>query len=186
MRSLEVSQPEVYARVEAATEILAQHGPFIRNVVECNVRDPNEIDEFYQRFYLSLVNRPIPKEKISRRYLYRAVLNDIRDADRQTNRQRRLMTEAAEQPEINDLHSDPLERLINIEETARMFDMIRKLLHPRQAQAVILRHAYGLTTGQTAETMGVSPRTISHFVSVGLRKLRELLGRESESPEVES
>ncbi|MBN1816554.1 MAG: sigma-70 family RNA polymerase sigma factor [Sedimentisphaerales bacterium] len=173
------------ARVKAATEILARHGPFIRNVVASNVRDPNEIDEFCQRFYLSLVNHPIPKDKISRRYLYKAVVNDIRDADRQTSRLRRLITEAAEQPDRND-PPDPLERLIHREETARMFAMIRRQLHPRQAQAVILRHGYGLTTGQTAKTMGVSPRTISQFVSVGLKRLRELLSRESEHPEVKS
>jgi RNA polymerase sigma-70 factor (sigma-E family) len=50
-------------------------------------------------------------------------------------------------------------------------------LPPRQRVAIVLRYYQDLTEAQTAEAMGCSVGAVKSQVSVGLRRLRDTLGR---------
>ena len=48
-------------------------------------------------------------------------------------------------------------------------------LAPGQRRAVVLRHLWGLSVEETAETLGVSPGTVKSQTSDALHRLRDLL-----------
>ena len=61
------------------------------------------------------------------------------------------------------------------EETSKMFELIERRLPPNEALAVRLRYRSNCSTGEAAKQMGVKPRSVSRYVSVGLKKFRSYL-----------
>ncbi|MBA7664156.1 hypothetical protein ES703_72211 [subsurface metagenome] len=66
---------------------------------------------------------------------------------------------------------------MDIDEAKKMFELIERRLPPPQASALTLKYRDSYDTGEIAEKMRVKPRSVSRYASVGLEKIRCLLGK---------
>jgi len=158
-----------------AAGIINEYGDFIYRVIRSQLSDEALVDDVFQDFYLSIVSRPIPDDvENMESYLYRAVSNNILDAVRTRNRTKSNLKKYAQQ--VQEMPSSfPEQILENNEVTDRMFDMLRKHLSKAETQVFRLRFRDDHDTLETAEKMGVNSRTVSRYMSTGLKKIRCLL-----------
>jgi len=159
-----------------ATEIFSLYGDFIRSVIQYQVKDANLVDDVFQDFFLSLVARPIPPDVCNvKNYLYRAIINDSSGAIRRIGRYQSRIHRYSKIIK-NSINNDLPERaLIEAEETEKTFKMIESLLPCSESQAVILKFKDDNSVGEVSKQMGINKRSVSRYVSVGLRKLRKFI-----------
>jgi RNA polymerase sigma factor (sigma-70 family) len=167
---------DVISNTALAAEIFALHGDFIRATIRYRIGDKALVDDLYQDFFLSLVARPIPADvRNVKNYLYRAIINDSFDAVRRVEQYQDRIQRYAERLKnpINKNHPD--NALIETEETEKMFKMIELSLPPSESQAVTLKFRDNNSIGEAAKQMAVNKRSVSRYISVGLKKLRQVL-----------
>lgn len=159
-----------------ASELLTEHGNFIRAVIRSQVKNEDQVDDIYQDFFLSLVYKPIPEGvKNIKSYLYRAITNDIVDAVRQVERYRVRIHEYSKQFTNSINNTSPENALIKKEQLDKMFALIKGRLPNSESQAIFLRYRKHHSLKEVAEKMGVNDRSVSRYICVGLRKIRQLL-----------
>jgi RNA polymerase sigma factor (sigma-70 family) len=123
-----------------------------------------------------LVSRPIPQDVQNiKSYIYRAITNDTFDAVRRVEKYRGKIERYAKKIENSVNKNHPENALIEVEETARMFRMIERLISPTESQAVTLKFKNNGSIEEVAKQMAVNKRSVSRYISVGLRKLRQFL-----------
>jgi len=159
-----------------ASELLTEHGNFIRAVIRSQVKNEDQAEDIFQDFFLSLVYKPIPKGvKNIKSYLYRAITNDIVDAVRQVERYRVRIHEYSKQFTNSINNTSPENALIKKEQLDKMFALIKGRLPNSESQAIFLRYRKHHSPKEVAEKMGVNDRSVSRYICVGLRKIRQLL-----------
>jgi len=159
-----------------ASELLTEHGDFIRAVIRSQVKNEDQAEDIFQDFFLSLVYKPIPKGvKNIKSYLYRAITNDIVDAVRQVERYRVRIHKYSKQltHSINNTSSE--NALIEKEQLDKTFALIKGRLPNSESQAIFLRYRKHHSLKEVAEKMGVNDRSVSRYICVGLRKIRHFL-----------
>jgi DNA-directed RNA polymerase specialized sigma24 family protein len=57
-----------------------------------------------------------------------------------------------------------------------MFELIRRHLPKNEATAMALRYKDNYNIHETAKKMDVKPKSVSRYLSVGTKKLRQVLG----------
>jgi RNA polymerase sigma factor (sigma-70 family) len=159
-----------------AVEIFSLHGDFIRKVIQYRIGDAELADDLFQNFFLYLVARPIPPDvRNVKNYLYRAIINDSFDAVRRVEKYQDRIHRYAKRIE-NPINKDrPENALIETEETEKMFKMIERFLPASESQAVTLKFKNDNSIGEVAKQMAVNKRSVSRYISVGLKKLRQFL-----------
>lgn len=163
--------------VDKAAVVFDEHGDFIRQAIAFQVRSKAEVDDLYQDLFLSLVSRPIPDDvRNPKSYLYRAVARDATDCARRASRYRIRMAEYAKRQASAPHVMSASEVLSKAEETDKLFASFTKVLAPSESRAVFLRYAKDCNRTEAAEKMGVTPRSVSQYVSTAVRKLRKVLG----------
>jgi RNA polymerase sigma factor (sigma-70 family) len=162
--------------VNIAAEIFNRYGDFIRGVIRCKVGDKGCVDNLFQNFFLSLVSKP-PSSNIKniKGYLYRAIINDIIDDTRLTDRYQSQMHRYAKHLQYSIIEDSPENALIEAEEMNKMFECIKKQLQHSEAQAIILRYRNNYKIKEVAAAMGVNNMAAWRYISKGLRKIRRLL-----------
>ena len=162
--------------VGLAAEIFAEHGDFIHMVIFSQVKNKARIDDIFQDFFLSLVRKPIPQDvKNIKGYLYRAITNDIIDATRRVNKYSYHMHKYHEYPNHSINKRTPENAFIDVEETNKMFGLIKGRLTNSQYQAMALRYRTHHSIKEVAEKMGVKSTSVSRYISIGLKKIRQSL-----------
>ena len=162
--------------VGLAAEIFAEYGDFIHMVIFSQVKNKARIDDIFQDFFLSLVRKPIPQDvKNIKGYLYRAITNDIIDATRRVNKYSYHMHKYHEYPNHSINKRTPENAFIDIEETNKMFGLIKGRLTNSQYQAIALRYKSQYNIKEVAEIMGVKRTSVSRYISIGLKKIRQSL-----------
>lgn len=163
------------SNVDRAEKIFAEHGAFIRSVIKFNVKNQADAEDLFQDAFLFLISKPISNDvQNTRAFLYRIISDNIKDAFRRIHRyQARIYRYATHQRSI--VENKPEDTVIAIEETEKMFELIRKRLPPKEALAVTLRYKDNCDTTKVAEKIGIKPRSVSRYVSVGLKKIRRTL-----------
>ena len=161
--------------VELAAEVFGEHGEFIRSAIRYHVKNESQVEDLFQDLFLFFVSKPIPADvRNVKGFLYKVIHDSVRDAYRRTERYRARLRR----------YSDPLQQLtdnrpeaplMETEETMKMFELIEKRLPPKEALAVTLRYGSNCSTGEVAKQMGVKPRSVSRYVSVGIKKFRTYL-----------
>jgi RNA polymerase sigma factor (sigma-70 family) len=156
-----------------ATEIFAEHEDFIRKVIFSKIRCKHTAEDIFQDFYLSLISKPIPQDlKNHKGYLYRAISRDVIDSARRTKRYRARDARYCELKRLAlDQFKNHEEHVAIKEEAAKMLDLIDDGLKQTEATAIKLRNMKGHSTGETAEIMGIKKRSVSRYLSVGMKKL---------------
>ena len=162
------------SNVDRARQIFEEHGDFIHSIIRFSVRNEALSEDLFQDLFLSLISKPMPEEVQNiRGFLYRVVSDSIKDAFRRIDRYQARIRRYAGYPERVTEYR-PKNSLIEAEETKRMFELIEKNLPPKEALAVTLRYKNNCDTAKVAKKMGVQPRSVSRYVSAGLRKVRQV------------
>jgi len=162
--------------VDVAAKIFAEYGDFIRMVIRYQVKNEAQVDDLFQDFFLSLVASPLPAGVQNvKGYLYRAITNKIIDATRRVERYRKHVHKYSEYLEHPINKRAPENAFIDIEETNKMFGLIKGRLKDSQYQAVALRYKSQYNIKEVAEIMGVKRTSVSRYISIGLKKIRQSL-----------
>ncbi|MHC4616903.1 MAG: RNA polymerase sigma factor [Planctomycetota bacterium] len=158
--------------VDIANEVFAKYGNFIRSAIRFHVSDETEAEDLFQDLFLLLISKPIPREvRNMQGFLYKVISDMIRDAFRRIDRyQARIHAYARHNGRIIDKR--PERTVMEMEEAKRMFDLIEKRLPPNQALALKLKYEENVDIAEIAEKMGVKPKSVRRYVSVGIRKMR--------------
>ncbi|MHC5060828.1 MAG: RNA polymerase sigma factor [Planctomycetota bacterium] len=164
------------ANLAYAEKVFAEHGDFVRRVISFHVRNQAEREDLFQDFFLELVSNPIPQDVQNiRGYIYYLVCINIKGAFRRIDRyQKRLQRYAERRRHI--IENRPDNNLIEAEEIEKMFKLIQKHLPKNEAKAMEQRYRHNRNINETAAKMGVKPRSVSRYLSAGVRKLRQILG----------
>ena len=167
--------------VERAAEVFDEHGDFIRKVIHFHVRNKTEAEDLFQDLFLSIVARPIPKEvRNVKGFLYKLITDTIKDAYRRIIRYQTRIHKYAEF-HLRIIENHPDAGLIDVEETKKMYELIEKHLPTKEALAVTLRYKHDCDMEEVAEKMGVKTRSVSRYVSVGLKKIGHVLDKKQGS-----
>jgi len=174
MPLLSVKKSSAPSNVDRAAEIFSKYGSFILAVIRYQVGNDVQADDLYQNFFLSLVSRPIPARiQNIKSYLYRAITNDIVDADRRVEVYQTRMHKYAECLDNSINKSSPENALIKKEEINKMFKLIEGRLPRSEARAIRFRFWNNCSIKEVAKQMHVNNRTVSRYISVGLSKVRQ-------------
>lgn len=166
---------DIQGRVKLATVIFDKYGAQIRNIINFHITDKSKIDDIFQDFFLSIVRKPVPGGiQNVKGYLYRAVINDVIDAARRTKSYRDRIQRYTEYREYS-VYEDPQNIVIQAEERQKMFQLIKRQLPPREAEAVVERYGHGRSIGDASKRMHVNKRTFSRYLCMGLKKIRQIV-----------
>ncbi|MHC4640226.1 MAG: RNA polymerase sigma factor [Planctomycetota bacterium] len=172
---------DVPSSVERAAQVFDEHGDFIRSVIHYHVRNKAEAEDLFQDLFLCIVARPIPEEVQNvRGFLYKLITDTIKDAYRRIIRYQTRIRKYAER-HLHIIESHPAASLIDVEENKKMFDLIERNLPTKEALAVKLRYKENCDTEEAAGKMGVKTRSVSRYVSIGLKKIGHVLDKKQGS-----
>jgi len=170
------------SKVAHAEKVFSQHADFIRSILRFRVGDEDLANDLFQDYFLSLVAKPIPKNVQNiKSYIYRAIANDTFDAVRRVERYHGRIQRYAEKKENSINIERPENALIEKEETEKLFGMIERLLPVSESKAIALKFRNDHSVGQVARKMGVNKRSVSRYISVGLKKIRQYLSEKEEA-----
>ena len=168
--------------VDRAASIFDKYGDFIRLVIRYHVKSEAEAEDLFQDLFLSMVAKPIPREVQNLRgFLYKLISDTVKDAYRRKIRyQTRIYKYGKRKPRT--VENRPETSLIDMEEAGKMFDLIERHLPTKEALAVKLRFKNECDTEEAADIMGVKPRSVSRYVSIGLKKIEHVFYEEQGGP----
>jgi len=173
------SKPKTYSyayNVDKAAKIFAENDDFIRAVIRYKVGNKVQVEDIFQDFFLSLVCKPIPQDiENVKSYLYRAISNDIVDAARRMKRYENHVRKYGEQSNYSINKTGTGDALLSKEKSKIMLGLAKRRLTTSEYKAISLRYEKDHNIKEVAEKMGVNKRTISRYISVGLKKVREFL-----------
>lgn len=163
--------------IAAATKIFEEQGSFIYRLICYQVTDKSLADDLFQDLFLTLIANPVSLEGVElRKYLYRTIVNDIRDAYRRERRYKKFL----------DKYSNNRGYLINKQGSRNAYSMKERVediarcawesLSPKETNAISLRYLAGHSIQDVAERMRVKKRTVSRYLCSGLGKIRKCLG----------
>lgn len=169
---------QVPKNVGLAAETFSEYGDFIRSVIRYYVNNEAEAEDLFQEVFLFVVSKPIPSNvRNIKGFLYKLVYDIIRDAFRRIDRYQARLRRYSEH-RAHAVKDRPEDVLMEMEELTRMFDLIERRLAPKEALAVTLRYRDSCDIREVAHRIGVKPRSVSKYVSVGLKKFRAFLDDE--------
>lgn len=165
---------EVHERVGLAAKVFGKYGDEILAVIRFNVDDQSKANDIFQDFFVSLVRKPIPPHvEDVRAYLYKAVTNDVIDVTRRTRNRQNNAQKYAYTCKHGIPQKNPQDIFIHAEEVERMLQLIEKNLPKREATVLLKRCGDGLSTTDTAEKLCLTKRTVSRYLSVAIKKIRQ-------------
>jgi RNA polymerase sigma factor (sigma-70 family) len=163
------------ANVRATARLFQKHGEFIRSVIRWKTSDQSIVDDLYQNLFLSLAAAPIPPDVENvRSFLYRAIINDIVDSARRTRRYKEHLKKYLKNANFSVNNGHPADALELEERTEKLVRRIKSRLEPTEAEAICLKYAQDMTVAEIAEKMNVRNRSVSRYLTTGLRKMRNI------------
>jgi RNA polymerase sigma factor (sigma-70 family) len=171
-----VDLTETQQRVQMVTHIFQEYGDDIREMIRFSCRDHGLADDIYQDLFLSLVSANLPpKIRNMKRFLYRAITNDIISMGRRSRRRHELMKLYARDYRVSELESHgPGDQLIQNERKEQVFSLLEKQLCPSEYKAVLWRFQRGGNNREAAAELGVKKRSFIRYLCAGLKKMRQL------------
>ncbi|UCH69688.1 MAG: sigma-70 family RNA polymerase sigma factor [Candidatus Bathyarchaeota archaeon] len=162
--------------VDHAAEIFAEYGGFIRAIIHSQVKSETQADDMFQDFFLSLVCKPVPQNvKNIKGYLYRAITNDIIDSVRRVERYRNHMHKYSKHLDHPINKRTPEDAFICVEETNKMFELIKGRIRNNEFQAITLQYKSHYSIKNVAKIMGVKCKSVREYTSRGLGRIRQSL-----------
>lgn len=163
------------ATVAAVGGIYAKYGGFIRAIIRFQAQNEFLEEDLFQEFFLSLLAKPFPANVFNlRSYLYRAVMHFVVEYRRRQSTYERCLKKHAEEVR-NSVNNKGAESAFL--ETEAVDVALRRWtgqLPRREAEAFWLRYREDFSIPEIALAMGVSRRTVSHYLWSGLKRLRRM------------
>ena len=162
--------------IGATVEVFVKYEGFIRTVIHHQVKNKSQADELFQDFFLSFASKALPPSiRNTKSYLYRSVNNHIIiSINRMKSRQHHIQ-KYIECHKYNIIQEDPENIAIRIDEAEKMLQKIELRLCKHEAEVIVQRYVYNRSTAETAEKMHVNKRTISRYLSLALKKIRQFI-----------
>jgi RNA polymerase sigma factor (sigma-70 family) len=158
-----------------ARKLFIEYGDFIYGVIRFNIKDEFEAEDVFHDIFLYFVSKPMPKDiRNMKCFLYRVVSDKTKDAIRRIDRYNRRIQRYAQDLQFYD-EREPEHSAIDKEETEKMFTLMRKKLSPKEAKAIRLKYLKDNKIGTVAQKMGIQRRSVSRYLSVGLKKARKVM-----------
>jgi RNA polymerase sigma factor (sigma-70 family) len=165
---------DVQHRVQLARKLFTEQGEYIRSIV-CFVADHGEhTDDLVQDLFLSFVARPMPDDIVNiHGYLYKVILDKVRDWRRSRARRQTKLRQYQEEKskQLTALCNDGQQH----EDAQKIMGLIEKHLTKTEIMAIVLRYQNQYDIEDVARKMNVKPRSVTCYISVGLKKIRQLL-----------
>ncbi|MBN2211858.1 MAG: sigma-70 family RNA polymerase sigma factor [Sedimentisphaerales bacterium] len=149
----------------------------MQKVVGFEVKDEHLARDIMQDFFVKLMDRPLPDDiRDMKSYLFRAIQNDIKNARRRLARYREHLEGYKEYRTIRQQRTEHADRKITqAEDIEKLLEAVNLQLPQRERQAIVLKYVHGYDSKQISAEMGIKPRSIARYMSVGLKKLRDYL-----------
>ncbi len=158
-------------------KIYEQYDGFIQSVIRFSAKNPADRDDIYQEVYVALYAKTDWGEiQDFKSYLYRLVVNKSREflrskITRETRHKQYLQSVNDDMIQDTDASAEELV----LEQVEDMVDLIRSCLSEKESQAILLRFRDHCGIEEAARQMNVQKTTLIRYVSVGLKKLREII-----------
>jgi len=167
--------------VQRATAIFFEHCDFIRAVIRHKIKDESMAEDLFHDFFLSLVSRPVPAEvRDIKGYIYMAIINDVTDHIRHLGRYQAMTHRCADYNKLTVNNRLPEDALMEKERADRMIELIRKRVTKNEFKAITSRYHDGLSIKEAADRMSINNRSVSRYISTGIRKVKQFLAIEQE------
>ena len=165
--------------MKEATEIFEKHTHTIRAAIRFHINDRSSIDDIFQDFFLSLVERPVPRrDQNIKAFINRAIRNDVLDVASQNRSYHQRNCKYAQMHKDRFKSKAPDEIVIHAEDIRQLFDIVENQLMHHESQAIIQKYQYDRDAGEAAEAMGITRRSVSHYLCTGMKKLRNFVCQE--------
>jgi RNA polymerase sigma-70 factor (ECF subfamily) len=163
---------------QRTSQIFFEYGDFIRSIIHTKINDWEKEEEMLQDFYLSLVHKPIPPDVQNiKSYLYRAIINDITDSRRRSERYMKYIKKFEKKMKLSINKSTPENAYINEEQISKMLKLIKEQLPVSCSKAITLYYIENMSIQEIAEKMNVKTASVSRYISSGVKRLRRLWKR---------
>lgn len=175
MPSKETDQlQDVQRRVQLARKLFTEQGEYIRSIVRYATSSNEYTDDLVHELFLFFVAKPVPDGILNiRGYLYKVIFDKVRDWQRSHIRRQ---TRLRQYQELKIKQLTALCREGKQDENAqKIMDMIEKHLSRTEVRAIVLRYQSQYKIEDVAREMNIKPRSVSRYISVGLKKIRQLL-----------
>jgi RNA polymerase sigma factor (sigma-70 family) len=167
---------KVARNVEQATEIFEEYADTIRAAIRFHSNDKSNIDDIFQDFFLSLVQKPIQRrDQGFKAFINKAIRNDVLDVASQNRSYHQRNYKYAQMHKDRFKPETPDDITSHAEEIERLFDIVENQLLQYETEAIIHKYRYGKDASETAEAMGINRRSVSCYLCTGLKKLRKLV-----------
>jgi RNA polymerase sigma factor (sigma-70 family) len=162
--------------VQLAAEVFASYEGFIRAVICLHVKDEARRDDIFQSLFLSLVHKPIPQNVTdTKAYLYKVIVHDAVDTGRRAESYQKFINKYSKSAKYS-INKDPVgNAVIQRDQRDKVFELIESRLPSTQSEALDLCYRHNHDLQQVADKMGVNVRTVSSYISIGIKKIRRLL-----------
>jgi len=163
--------------VRSTFEVFVEHNDFILAVIRSRCRYDVDVEDVYQDLFLNMVSKPVPRDVESvRRYLYGAIVMRVGSAVRRVRRHRSSLYEYVEKAQPHTRGRSPEKTAIIKDEIERALKLIeRGCLKRSEARAIKLRYMNNWGPRDVADEMGVDVRSVSRYISMGLKRIRLLM-----------
>lgn len=151
------------------------YGDYIYRIISFRMKNSSVCDDVFQELFLYLLKNPIQEPVHNMKsFLYRLVLRFATNYYHKEKRYEEIKYDAARNNTAPDSEGRPVDRLVYNEELSQLFNYIEKNLAQREAKVILSRHRDHLNVEETSRIHGVDKRTVSHYYSKGMRRLKEL------------
>lgn len=166
------------SNVDRAGEVFEEYGHFIRSAIRFHVKNKAAAEDLFQDLFLFLVSRPMPEEVQNKEgFLYRVISDRAKDAFRGIDRYQARIHRYAKR-NVRIIENRPEHVVMEAEEAEKMFELIEKRLPTPQSSALTLMYRRNYSISEVAERMGVTARSVSKYIYVGLTKIRQFVSEE--------
>ena len=168
--------PCVEERIKLAEQLFSEYGGFIRSVIRFFIHEQTVQEDVYQELFVFFIRKPVPEDVQNiKGFLYRVIADRIKDLKRKQTRYNNRLVKYAES--INpSVESDEngVFTVIQREQAEKVYAVLEEYLTENEARAITLRYKHDLDIHETAEVMDVQPKTVSRYVCIGLKKIRDV------------
>lgn len=165
--------------MKETTEIFEKYTHTIRAAIRFHINDKSSIDDVFQDFFLSLVERPVPRcDQNIKAFINRAIRNDVLDAASQNRTYHQRNCKYAQMHKDRFKSKTPDEIVVHADDVRQVFDIVENQLLHHESQAIIQKYRYDRDIGEAAKAMGITRRSVSHYLCTGMKKLRNFVRQE--------
>lgn len=166
--------------IGVAKQVFEEHGDFIQKVIRFHMGNKPEADDLFQDLFLFLISKPLPEDvRNVHSFLYRVITARVIDRFRHETRMKAIMNRYA-QKKGQMLEERQKGTARQDEKADKVFNIIQRNLPRNEAMAITLKYKHDFDINETAKHMGIKPRSVSRYLSVGMNKLRYVVKDEYE------